>query len=103
MVQIEHKLVRCTVQLALVLRGLARGYPPPLPFAIVSMVVTGVLTVGWRTALSALSPQVTRWDIRYVQRHSMPETPFKPGVTPRCLLTVFAIPLISQVSSTSAS
>ena len=46
-------------QLALVLRGLYRGYPPPLPFAIVSMVVTGAVTVGWRTALAALSPQVT--------------------------------------------
>ncbi len=44
--------------MALVLRGLTRGYPPPVPFAIVSMVVTGVVTVGWRTALAALSPQV---------------------------------------------
>ena len=46
------------MQLALVIRGLARGYPPPLPFALVSMVVTGIVTVGWRTALAALSPQV---------------------------------------------
>ncbi len=52
-------MTRCWIaQLALVVRGLTRGYPPPVPFAIVSMVVTGVVTVGWRTALAALSPQV---------------------------------------------
>ena len=46
------------LQAALVLRGVAKGYPPPLPFVIVSMAATGVVTIGWRTALAAFSHQV---------------------------------------------
>lgn len=45
--------------LALGLRWLSKGYAPPLPFAIVSLVVTAVLLVGWRSALSAATPKVS--------------------------------------------
>ncbi|KAG2436547.1 hypothetical protein HYH02_011484 [Chlamydomonas schloesseri] len=41
------------VPLGLVIRGLSRGYVPPVPFIGVSMAVTGVLLVGWRSALAA--------------------------------------------------
>ncbi|KXZ49219.1 hypothetical protein GPECTOR_22g810 [Gonium pectorale] len=37
----------------LLLRGLLRGYVPPVPFIAVSMAVNGVLLVGWRSALAA--------------------------------------------------
>ncbi len=45
-------------QVALVLRGLARGAPPPLPFVAVASVATAVLLIGWRAAFAALSPKV---------------------------------------------
>ncbi|KAG2443853.1 hypothetical protein HXX76_002196 [Chlamydomonas incerta] len=41
------------VPLGLVIRGLTRGYVPPVPFIGVSMAVTAVLLVGWRSALAA--------------------------------------------------
>jgi hypothetical protein len=46
------------VPLGLVLRGLSRGYVPPGPFIVVSMVTTAVLLVGWRSALAATSKKV---------------------------------------------
>ncbi|GFR47553.1 hypothetical protein Agub_g9278, partial [Astrephomene gubernaculifera] len=39
----------------LLLRGLLRGYVPPLPFVAVSLAVNGALLVGWRSALAAVS------------------------------------------------
>ncbi|GIL51201.1 hypothetical protein Vafri_7274 [Volvox africanus] len=38
-----------------VLRGLFRGYVPPLPFILVGLAVNGVLLVGWRSALAAFT------------------------------------------------
>jgi hypothetical protein len=37
---------------------MVKGYPPPLPFVMVSLTATGIVTIGWRTALAAFSPQV---------------------------------------------
>ena len=45
------------LQLGLVIRGVSRGAVPPVPFIIVSLVATGVLTVGWRTAFAKFGPQ----------------------------------------------
>ena len=39
-------------------RGLSKGYPPPLPFVLVSLAATGVLTIGWRTAFAKFGPGV---------------------------------------------
>lgn len=39
-------------------RSLARGYAPDKAFVIVTLVVTGVLLVGWRAVLAAATPQV---------------------------------------------
>ena len=44
--------------LGLVLRGLSKGYIPPTPFIVVSMVSTAVVLVGWRSALAAVSKKV---------------------------------------------
>ncbi|GIL75317.1 hypothetical protein Vretifemale_5133, partial [Volvox reticuliferus] len=38
-----------------VLRGLFRGYVPPVPFILVGLAVNGVLLVGWRSALAAVT------------------------------------------------
>ena len=46
--------------LGLVLRGISKGYVPPTPFIIVSMVSTGVLLIGWRSALAAATPKKVR-------------------------------------------
>ena len=44
---------------SLVLRGLLKGYPPPMPFIAVSFIVTGTLLIGWRSALAAATkPEV---------------------------------------------
>ena len=45
--------------LGLVLRGLSKGYIPPTPFIVVSMVSTAVVLVGWRSALAAVSKKVS--------------------------------------------
>eukprot|EP00892_Ulva_mutabilis_P006362 jgi/Ulvmu1/4098/UM019_0077.1 len=45
--------------IALVLRGLLKGYAPPAPFIAVAFGVTGVLMIGWRSALAAAT---TPWD-----------------------------------------
>ena len=37
---------KAVLQLALALRGFAKGYTPPLPFIIVSLAATGVVTIG---------------------------------------------------------
>lgn len=41
----------------LLLRGLSKGYVPPTPFIIVSLVANAVLLVGWRSALAAATKQ----------------------------------------------
>ena len=46
--------------LGLVFRSILKGYPAPVPFIIVTMVVTGALTVGWRSALAALTKPYVR-------------------------------------------
>lgn len=46
------------VPLGLVLRGLSKGYVPPVPFILVSLGVTGVLLTGWRAGLAAVTKQV---------------------------------------------
>ncbi|GBF94799.1 hypothetical protein Rsub_07971 [Raphidocelis subcapitata] len=43
--------------LGLAVRGLSKGYMPPTPFIIVSLVATAVLMVGWRTGLAAATPE----------------------------------------------
>lgn len=40
-------------QVALILRSVQRGYIPDKSFVIVSFLATGVLLIGWRTALAA--------------------------------------------------
>ncbi len=42
----------------IVLRGVLRGYVPPLPFILVGLGVNGVLLMGWRSALAALTKPV---------------------------------------------
>ncbi len=44
--------------LGLVLRGASKGYVPPTPFIIVSLVATAVLLVGWRAGYAAVTPEV---------------------------------------------
>jgi hypothetical protein len=44
---------------ALVLRSLARGYMPATSFIVVSLLATGTILIGWRTALAAATtPEV---------------------------------------------
>lgn len=43
--------------LGLVIRGVSKGYVPPTPFIVVSLVATAVLMVGWRAALAAATPE----------------------------------------------
>lgn len=45
------------LQTALVLRSIQRGYIPDKSFVIVSFLATGVLVIGWRSAL-AIATQV---------------------------------------------
>eukprot|EP00775_Hariotina_reticulata_P010077 gene10077-10232_t len=45
------------VPLGIVLRSISRGYVPATSFMVVSMAATGVLMVGWRAALAALTPE----------------------------------------------
>ncbi len=45
------------IPLGLVLRGVNKGYVPPVPFIIVSLVATAALLVGWRAALAAATPE----------------------------------------------
>ena len=42
-----------TLQVALTLRSVQRGYIPDKSFVVVSFLATGVLLIGWRTALAA--------------------------------------------------
>ncbi len=46
------------IPVGLALRGLSKGYVPPTPFIIVTLVATAVLLVGWRSALAAKTPEV---------------------------------------------
>jgi hypothetical protein len=46
------------VPLGVVIRSLGRGYVPAMSFIGIAMGVTGVLMIGWRTALAALTPEV---------------------------------------------
>ena len=41
------------LQASLVLRSIQRGYIPDKSFVIVSFIATGVLLIGWRSALAA--------------------------------------------------
>lgn len=43
--------------LGLVIRGLTKGYMPPVPFAVVSLVFTLGLLTAWRAGYAALSPK----------------------------------------------
>lgn len=47
------------VPIALVLRSVQRGYLPDKSFVIVSFVATGILLIGWRSALAAVSKKST--------------------------------------------
>jgi hypothetical protein len=42
--------------LGLAFRAASKGYAPPVPFIIVSLVATAVFMIGWRTALAAATP-----------------------------------------------
>ena len=45
---------------ALAIRGISRGYVPPTPFIVVAFVATGVLMIGWRSALASVTtPEVS--------------------------------------------
>ena len=45
--------------LGLVFRSVAKGYAPATSFIVVTMGVTGVLLIGWRSALAAVTtPEV---------------------------------------------
>lgn len=44
--------------LALVIRGISKGYVPPTPFIAVSFGVTCLLLVGWRSGLAAATKEV---------------------------------------------
>lgn len=46
--------------LGLVFRSVLKGYAPPVAFVIVTMTVTGVLTIGWRSGLAALTKPFVR-------------------------------------------
>lgn len=46
------------VPLGIALRSVARGYVPATSFMVVAMAATGVLMVGWRSALAAATPEV---------------------------------------------
>lgn len=46
------------VPLGVAIRSLGRGYVPAMSFIGISLAVTGVLMIGWRTALAAVTPEV---------------------------------------------
>lgn len=46
------------VPLGIAIRSVSRGYVPAVSFMAVAMAATGVLMVGWRTALAAATPEV---------------------------------------------
>lgn len=46
------------VPLGVAIRSIGRGYVPAMSFIGISLAVTGVLMVGWRTALAAVTPEV---------------------------------------------
>lgn len=48
----------CGNQVGVALRSLSRGYIPDKTFIIVSLVVTAVFLIGWRSALAATTPEV---------------------------------------------
>lgn len=48
------------VPLGIVLRSIGRGYVPATSFMGVAMGVTGVLMIGWRAALAAATPEVSK-------------------------------------------
>ncbi len=43
--------------MAIALRSASRGYIPDRAFILVSLAVTAVFLVGWRSGLAALTPQ----------------------------------------------
>ncbi|CAL5227528.1 g10517 [Coccomyxa viridis] len=53
------KIWAVALPVAIALRSASRGYIPDKAFIIVSLVVTAVLLVGWRTGLAALSKSET--------------------------------------------
>ncbi|KAK9838317.1 hypothetical protein WJX81_004248 [Elliptochloris bilobata] len=50
------------VPAGIAVRSLARGYAPDKAFVIVTLVVTGVLLVGWRAGLAAITAQAAHED-----------------------------------------
>jgi len=46
--------------LGLALRTITKGYLPHVSFMIVSMVMTAVLLIGWRSGLAAVTPEATQ-------------------------------------------
>lgn len=47
------------VPLGVAIRSIGRGYVPAMSFIGISLGVTGVLMIGWRAALAALTPEVS--------------------------------------------
>lgn len=47
------------VPLGVAIRIVGRGYVPAMSFIGISLAVTGVLMIGWRTALAAVTPEVS--------------------------------------------
>jgi hypothetical protein len=45
------------VPLGVAIRSISRGYVPAMSFIGISLAVTGVLMVGWRAALAAVTPE----------------------------------------------
>ena len=44
--------------MGIALRSLSRGYLPDKAFIIVSLAVTAIFLIGWRSGLAAATPQV---------------------------------------------
>jgi hypothetical protein len=69
------------VPLGVAIRSVGRGYVPAMSFIGISLAVTGVLMVGWRTALAAVTPEVGWWRAAGQDMHLLrQEVPMRYGV-----------------------
>ena len=61
-VQIQPSVMKMSgascLQVGIALRSLSRGYLPDKAFIVVSLAVTAVFLIGWRSGLAAATPQV---------------------------------------------
>ncbi len=83
------------LQVGIALRTIGRGYIPDKSFIIVTVVITLVLMVGWRTGLAALTPeQVTNSLLEYRGLQlTVPESPSQAHwLVERCDELFFGLP-----------